>query len=116
MVPSWFPLLYVDTTKEEQENLTVLTRTLSNYQLNEDEIKVLAKGLKFIPSPRNINTTDIKKFSRWMRLKEYVHDINKSTDSDASNTNEHDYEKREFRKPSAFTPKPNREPALDLYL
>ena len=31
-----------------------------------------------------------------MRLKEYFHDINKATDSDASNTNEHDYEKREF--------------------
>ena len=73
---------------------------LSNYQLNEEEIKVLAKGLKFIPSPRNINKTevlaDIKKFSRRMRLKEYFHDINKATDSDPSNTNEHDYEKHEF--------------------
>ena len=47
---------------------------------------------------------------------EYFHDINKATDSDVSNTKEHDYEKREFRKPSTFTPKPNREPALDLYL
>ena len=61
-------------------------------------------------------SADIKKFSRRMRLKEYFHDINKATDSDASSTNEHDYEKREFRKPSTFTPKPNSEPALDLYL
>ena len=95
---------------------TDLVANLSNYQLNEEEIKVLVKGLKFIPSPRNINETevlaDINKFSRQMRLKEYLHDINKATDSDASNTNEHDYEKREFRKPSTFTPKPNREPAL----
>ena len=43
-----------------------LVVNLSNYQLTEDEIKVLARGLKFIPSPRNINKTevlaDIKKF------------------------------------------------------
>ena len=51
-----------------------------------------------------------------MRLKEYFHDIYKATDSDVSNRKEHDYEKHEFRKPSTFTPKPNREPALDLYL
>ena len=41
---------------------------LSNYQLSENEIKVLAKRLKFIPSPRNIYKTevlaDIKKFGR----------------------------------------------------
>ena len=93
---------------------------LSNYQLTDDEIKVLAKGLKFIPSPRNINKTevlaDIKKFRRRMRLKEFFHDKNNSTESKTSDTNENDYETRAFRKPSTFTPKPNREPALDLYL
>ena len=81
---------------------TDLVVNLSNCQLNEDEIKVLAKGLKFIPSPRNINKTevlaDIKRISRRMRLKEYFLDINKATDPDASNTNEHDYEKRDIYK------------------
>ena len=97
-----------------------LVVNLSNYQLTDDEIKVLARGLKFIPSPRNINKTevlaDIKKFGRQMRLKEFFHDKNNSTESETSDTNENDYETRAFRKPSTFTPKLNREPALDLYL
>ena len=38
---------------------TDLVVNLSNYQLTEEEIKVLAKGLKFIPSPRNINKTEV---------------------------------------------------------
>ena len=90
-------------TRESNCVYTDLVVNLSNYQLNNGEIKVLAKGLKFIPSPRNINKTeassDIKKCIRRMRLKEYFHDINKATDSDASNTNELDYEKREFESP-----------------
>ena len=48
-----------------------------------------------------------------MHLKEFFHDKNNSETSD---TNENDCETRAFRKPSTFTPKPNREPALDLYL
>ena len=83
-------------------------------------LKVLARGLKFIPSPRNINKTevlaDFKKFGRRMRLKEFFHDKNNSTESETSDTNENDYETGAFRKSSTFTPKPNREPALDLYL
>ena len=90
---------------------------LSNYQLSQNELKVLAKVLKFIPRPRNTNKTevlaDIKKFGRLMRLKKFFHDKNSSSDFD---TNEYDCEKRPFRKPSSFTPKPNREPALELYL
>ena len=97
-----------------------LVVNLSNYQLTDDEIKVLARGLKFIPSPRNINKTevlvDIKKFGRRMRLKEFFHERNNSTESETSDTNEDDYETGAFRKSSTFTPKPNREPALDLYL
>ena len=38
---------------------TDLVVNLSNYQLNEDKIKGLVKGLKFIPSPRNINKTEV---------------------------------------------------------
>ena len=83
-----------------------LVVNLSNYQLTEDEIKVLARGLKFIPSPRNINKTevlsDIKKFGRRMRLKEFFHDKNNSTESETSDTNKIDYETRAFRKPSTF--------------
>ena len=51
-----------------------------------------------------------------MRLKEIFHD--KHTTSSESNQNdfENNYDNREFRKPSKFTPKAVREPALDLYL
>ena len=83
-------------------------------------MKVLARVPKFIPSPRNKNKTevlaDIKKFGRRMHLKEFFPDKNNSTESKTSDTNENDYETRAFRKPSTFTSKPNREPALDLYL
>ena len=51
-----------------------------------------------------------------MRLKEFFHDKNNLTESETSDTNENDYETRAFRKPFTFTPKPNRKPALDLYL
>ena len=51
-----------------------------------------------------------------MRLKEFFHDKNNSTQSETSDTNENDYKMHVFRKPSTFTAKPKREPALDLYL
>ena len=55
-----------------------LVVNLSSYQLTADKLKVLSKGLKFIPTPRNINKTevlaDIKKFGRRMRLNEFFHD------------------------------------------
>ena len=51
-----------------------------------------------------------------MPLKKLFHDKNSSTESETSDTNENDYETRAFRRPSTFTPKPNRELALDLYL
>ena len=51
-----------------------------------------------------------------MCLKEFFHDKNSSPESETPGTNENDYVTGAFRKPSTFTPKPNREPALDLYL
>ena len=51
-----------------------------------------------------------------MRLKEFFHDKDAtSSDSDQYDF-ENNYDNREFRKPSKFTPKTGREPALDLYL
>ena len=97
-----------------------LVVNLSSYQLTADEIKVLSKGLKFIPTPQNINKTevlaDIKKFGRRMRLNEFFHDREAvSSDSEQSDHN-NSYDKHSFHKPSNFTPKSGREPALDLYL
>ena len=84
---------------------------LSNYELTEHEIALLSKGLKFIPTPTRTNKTellaDIKKFGRRMRLKEFFLD---------QNDDQFNYTKVDLRKPSKFTPKPGREPALDFYL
>ena len=93
---------------------------LSSYQLTADEIKLLSKGLKFIPTLRKINKTevlaDIKKFGRRMRLNEFFHDREAvSLDSEQSDHN-NSYDEHSFHKPSNFTPKSGREPALDLYL
>ena len=51
-----------------------------------------------------------------MHLKEFFHDKDAtSSDSDQYDF-ENNYDNSEFRKPSKFTPKARREPALDLYL
>ena len=99
---------------------TDLVVNLSSYQLTNDDIQILSMGLKFIPTPKNINKTevlaDIKKFSRRIRLKEFFHDKDAaSSDSDQYDF-ENNYDNHEFRKQSKFTPKAGREPALDLYL
>lgn len=50
---------------------------LSNRVLNETEIKLLSKGLKYTPTPRMNNEqlkTDIKEYTRKLRLKEYFNE------------------------------------------
>ena len=55
-------------------------RNLSDIKLNNDEIIVLAKGLKFVPTP-NIRHWDLihdfTKFERLMRLQYEYHDATK---------------------------------------
>ena len=48
-------------------------------------------------------------------MKEFFHK-NENVSDDSTTDTEHDYGHRDFRKPSTFTPKAGREPALDLYL
>ena len=55
-------------------NLKPAVLNLSNYNLNDSEITLLAKGLKFIPSPRVYNTRrnimkDFLKVARKLRCK-----------------------------------------------
>ena len=38
---------------------TDLVVNLSSYQLTNDEIQILSRGLKFIPTPKNINKTEV---------------------------------------------------------
>ena len=51
---------------------------LSSVALSQDENQLLARGLSFCPTPRNINWTEVRpdfyEFSRRMRLQEYFHD------------------------------------------
>lgn len=50
---------------------------LSNRVLNETEIKLLSKGLKYTPTPRMNNEqlkTDIKEYTRKLRLKAYFYE------------------------------------------
>ncbi|KAK3085251.1 hypothetical protein FSP39_000707 [Pinctada imbricata] len=59
-------------------NLKTAVLNLSNYNLNDSEITILAKGLKFIPSPRVYNTRrnimkDFLEFARKLRCKYHFH-------------------------------------------
>ena len=78
----------------------------SSIQLTPSQIALLKRGLKFTPTPKASNHTelaaDIKSFSRRMRLNEYFHNKDYSQESI-------------LRKPSYFTPAPGREESLDNY-
>lgn len=58
-----------NTTSPDQEETVI---NLSTVQLSDSEIKVLSRGLSFVPTPKRINWTevqlDINKFARRLRL------------------------------------------------
>ena len=60
-------------TSSQQPEDTVIN--LSNVQLSEAEIKLLSRGLTFVPTPQRINWSeiqaDIDDFARRLRLKEF---------------------------------------------
>ena len=66
------------TEEPAPKKRTQLTRprrtviNLSTVQLSDSEIKVLSRGLSFVPTPKRINWTevqvDINKFARSLRL------------------------------------------------
>ena len=80
---------------------------LSNKILSEDEISVLSKGLKFCPTPKEIDRAELKrdleKFGRRMRLKWHY----RNEDDDFSYS--------PFRPKSTFHPK-NESVAIECYL
>ena len=97
---------------------------LSNYDLSDPEKTVLSKGLKYCPTPRNINfielRADLMQFSTRLRLKEQFHQTNSSPESDNSDSS--DQEADNFlqhpllRKKSYYTPPTGRSAALDAYI
>ena len=84
---------------------------LSNVQLSQAEIKLLSRGLTFVPTPQRINwpevQADINEFARRLRLREFFFaDNDITTDSD----------NHPFRCKSSWTPPCGREPALDTFI
>ena len=78
---------------------------LSDRQLTDSEIKLLSKGLKYTPTPHINNQelkTDIKAYTRRLRLTEYFHD----RETDESTEPEQDL----VRNKSDFNPKRGRKP------
>ena len=72
-------------TSSQQPEDTVIN--LSNVELSEAEIKLLSRGLTFVPTPQRINWSeiqaDIDDFARRLRLKEFF-DKDGNTATDAS--------------------------------
>ena len=81
---------------------------LSNATLSHDETQLLARGLSFCPTPRNVDWTEVRadfiEFSRRMRLLEYFHDYPSQPKPNP------------FRPKGTWTPPPHRDPALDTFL
>ena len=75
--------------------------------LNETEIKLLGKGLKFTPTPKNANTQeltkDISEFTRKVRLVEYFEGMEDDDESLVRNK-------------SNFVPPKGREQLLDSFV
>ena len=96
-------------TSSQQPEDTVIN--LSNVQLSEAEIKLLSRGLTFVPTPQGINWSeiqaDIDDFARRLRRKEFF-DKDGNTATDASS--------HPFRCKGSWTPPCGREPALDTFI
>ena len=65
--------LVQEDTKPPANSLKTTVINLSNVQLSEAEIKLLSRGLTFVPTPQCINWSeiqaDIEDFARRLRLK-----------------------------------------------
>ena len=80
---------------------------LSKKDLTKSEVSLLSKGLKFVPTPSNVDISKIRQeleiFGRNLRLKWHFRDSNNT------------FDKNIFKKKSKFNPK-GKDPAIELYL
>ena len=80
---------------------------LSKRNLSKDEISLLSKGLKFVPTPRHINKAKIKEeleiFGRKLRLMWHFRN------------DEREFTTNLFKKKSKFNPR-NKDPVIEIYL
>ena len=93
---------------EQQQSLILHPKilNLSSTKLTEIQIKVLNKGLKFTPTPRENSyelKADIETFTRKLRLIEYFHDKGSPDDEESL-----------VRNKSTFYPEHNRNRHLDI--
>ena len=101
----------VNSSSQERVETKPKVINLSQKQLSDAQIRLLHRGLKFTPTPSS-NTTalasDIKSFSRKLRLKEYFYgDENVEEECIESNV-------PKFKNKGKFTPQRGRDKALDL--
>ena len=97
--------------RKDNHNIQLDTNSvinLSSCTLSPDETQLLARGLTFCPTPRQIDwnevRADINDFTRRMRLLEYFHDFPSQSDPNP------------FHIKSSWTPAPHRDPALDTFI
>ena len=92
----------------DDEFYTVIN--LSDYSLSYYDLRVLSLGLKFTPNPPHVDRLNLKeslrRFVRNLRLREYFADSDSPVDSDTI----------KFRKKATWTPPPNRDKALDMFI
>ena len=92
----------------DDEFYTVIN--LSDYSLSYSDLRVLSLGLKFTPNPPHVDRLNLKeslrRFDRNLRLREYFVDSDSPVDSDTI----------KFRKKTTWTPPPNRDKALDMFI
>ena len=83
---------------------------LSDYSLSYSDLRVVSLGLKFTPNPTHVDRLNLKeclrRFDRNFRLREYFADSDSPVDSDTT----------KFRKKTTWTPPPNRDKALDMFI
>ena len=104
---------YISRTTEpiklrDDEFYTVIN--LSDYSLSYFDLRVLSLGLKFTPNPPHVDRLSLKeslrRFDRNLRLREYFADSDSPVDFDTIT----------FRKKTTWTPPPNRDKALDMFI
>ncbi len=90
---------------------------LSDKVLTDPQVKLLSRGLKFCPTPREPDQLsfqqDMAQFNRRLRLREYFH-VEPSTD-DSSSVDVQPTRNR-FKEKSSWVPPKNRDVALDAYI
>ena len=103
-------------TRNDNRNTVI---NLSDRVLSEQEISILSKGLKFVPTPTSVNRTeliaDVKKWGRRMRLKEFFWDENRNSQQ-TEQTSQQTEKTSSYKKPSTWTPSIGRDPCLDCYI